>query len=371
MSRTIAIVAAVACAAGLASAQVATEPALLPGQEAIVAPAGAADVEGAGGNYWPWDQYWLWPYLHVQEIYDSTNFTSQGIAGPVRISALRYRADGSHGTAWAGGVWPNVAIDMSTAAVDYRAPSLTFAHNHGPDRSTVLAGPVVVSAGTGTVPGPWYVAIPIQPFVYDPSTGADLVVDIEIQGQLLGTSFHVDHVTGTSQLPALGTRLLTMSSGSPVATSISFDYTPVTGFVCERLAAYRPFAPGCVGSAGVPGNQPTGLPVLGGTLGVAIGNVPPSAFVVLCFGWSNTVSSFGPLPLDLTPRGAPGCLLHVAVDVPAPLVGTGGTATFALGVPNSVSLVGERLYTQALVADPLANALGVVAGDAAVAIFGF
>lgn len=371
MPHVLAAFAAIALPAGLAMAQVAAEPALLPGQELLVAPAGAAGVEGASSNFWPWNQYGQWPYLHMQEIYDSTNFTAQGIAGPVRISALRYRANGSQGATWAGGVWPNVTIEMSTAAVDYRAPSLTFAQNHGLDRTIVLNAPVTVDAGTGGVPGPWYVTIPIQPFVYDPTTGADLVVDIEIQGLLLGTSFHVDHVTGNGQLPALGTRLLTLSSGSPVGTSVSIDYTPVTGFLCERLAAYRAFAPGCPGSQGVPTNQATGLPTLGGTLGVEIGNVLPSALVVLCLGWSNTVSSFGPLPLDLAAYGAAGCHLRVAIDVPALLLATAGSASLAMAVPNTLSLLGQPLYTQPLVADPPANALGVVAGPAAVAILGF
>jgi hypothetical protein len=362
---------AVAFLAGFASAQTAIDPALLPGQELIVAPVGAADVEGTGSNYWPWNQYGQWLYLHVQEIYDSTNFTSQGIAGPVRISALRYRANGSQGATWGGGIWPNVTVDMSTAAVDYRAPSLTFAQNHGPDRMTVLAGSVVVGPGPGRLPGPWYVAIPIQPFVYDPSSGADLVVDIEIQGLLLGTSFHVDHVMGTGQPPALGTRLLTVSSGSPDGSSISIDYTPVTGFVCERLAVYRPLAAGCAGSNGVPTNQATSLPLLGGTMDVVIGNVPSPSLGVLALGWSSTISSFGPLPLDLASYGAPGCFLRVATDLPALLLGVAGTAAYSLHVPNSLSLLGLRLHTQALVADPAANALGIVASDAAVAHFGF
>jgi hypothetical protein len=260
---------------------------------------------------------------------------------------------------------------MSTAAVDYRAPSLTFAQNHGSDRARVLTGPVNILAGSGSVPGPWYVTIPIQPFVYDPSSGDDLVVDIEMQGLLLGTSFHVDHVSGAAPMPALGTRLLTVSSGSPVGTSISIDYTPVTEFTFERLADYRRFGPGCLGSAGVPTNVATALPVLGGTVRVEIGSLPAPEIAVFCIGWSRSVSAFGPLPLDLAARGAPGCLLRVATDSPAVVLGSAGVGVMQVPVPADMGLLGAAFYTQAFAFDPTRNALGFVLSDAAVGLFGF
>lgn len=366
MRRCQGVFAAIACLGPVAAQQNSVPTVGYPFTEALVAPVGFAGTEGNASNYWPWWLYTPWSYFHFQEIYDSTIFTSQGIAGPVRISQLRYRADGSNAT-WAGGMWPNVRIDMSTAAVDYLAPSLDFAQNHGPDRTTVVGGPVQVQPGSGGSPGPWYVAIPLAPFVYDPTSGSDLLVDIEIQGILVGTSFFVDHVSGTG---ALGTRLMTASSGSPVATSISFDYTPVTEFTCERAATYQRFAPGCAGSAGVPSNQATALPQLGRTMVAVVGNLPAPEIAVLCLGWSNTTSPFGPLPLDLAPRGAPGCLLRVAVDSPIAALGSAGSATFGVAVPSDLAYLGVRFYAQAFVFDAAANALGATVSDAAVGNFG-
>jgi len=83
-------------------------------QQTLVLPSGYANTEGNGGNSWPWNQYASWPYLQMQEIYDSTNFTNQGVAGPIRITQLRYRADSNPGS-WAGGIWPAVRIDMPGA----------------------------------------------------------------------------------------------------------------------------------------------------------------------------------------------------------------------------------------------------------------
>ena len=338
--------------------------------ESIVAPAGYANTEGNGSNYWPWNQYPTASYLHVQEIYDSANFTNQGVTGPIRITQLRYRANGGPG-AWGGGMWPNVRIDVSTAAVDYLAPSLTFAQNHGPDRATVLAGQVIVQAGSGSTPGPWYVTIPVTPFVYDPGSGDDFVIDIEIVGMLVGTSLHVDHVSGAASPPPLGTRLLTASSGSPVGTSISFHYTPVTEFRFERLAAYETLGPGCVGSGGVPSNRATSLPLLGQTMVVRLGNLPPPAVAAFAVGWNNTTSSLGMLPYDLGALGAPGCTWRVSLDLPVLLAGAGGASSFSFAIPNDRAYLGLRFYTQALVLDAAANALGATASDAAVAQVGF
>ncbi len=83
------------------------------------------------------------------------------------------------------------------------------------------------------------------------------------------------------------------------------------------------------------------------------------------WGVSNTVSSVGPLPIDLTVLGAPGCLARVSLDAPVVLVGTAGTATFAFNVPNDPGILGLQFYAQGLSLDPAANALGLVTIDAA------
>src|SRR5262245_20995528 len=102
--------------------------------QTLVAPNGYAAAEGASNNTFPWSR--ATASMRFQQVYDSSHFTGQGVAGPIVVSRLRFRANAS-ASIWAGGTWPNVRIDMSTAAVDYLAPSSTFASNHGANRQTV------------------------------------------------------------------------------------------------------------------------------------------------------------------------------------------------------------------------------------------
>ena len=71
-----------------------------------------------------------------QYVYDSTNFTTQGITTPIVITKMCLRANGSAQT-WTGGTINQLRVDMSTAAVDYLATTSTFDNNHSGDRSTV------------------------------------------------------------------------------------------------------------------------------------------------------------------------------------------------------------------------------------------
>jgi len=88
------------------------------------------------------------------------------------------------------------------------------------------------------------------------------------------------------------------------------------------------------------------------------------------FGFSNTVSGIGPLPVQLTVFGAPGCSARVSLDATAFLVGSGGSATYTLNTPSNPLFVGMQLHTQGLVLDPGINALGSVTSDAATATVG-
>ena len=136
-------------------------------------------------------------------------------------------------------------------------------------------------------------------------------------------------------------------------------------------AGYGFFAPGCTGTAGIPGNAATSLPKLGQSLTVALTNLAGTtnvAFFVL--GASRTTSSAGPLPLDLGVIGAPGCLLRTSLDVTLTATGTAGSALLTIPIPNAPSLLCGRLYTQALGLDAGANGLGATTSDAAAVILG-
>jgi hypothetical protein len=223
-------------------------------QSTLVSPNGFATTEGSSNNAYPWNR--ANQSTRIQFIYDSTNFTAQTVAFPITITQLRFRADNPGTTSWTGGSWPNVRIDMASCPFDYTAASGTFASNLGPDLLTVLNGPVTVAAGStsgGTAPGPWYITIPLTtPFLYDPSLGSDLVIDIYEDGTgWTGASTQCDHTSGATPSPALGTRVYNVAAGALTATSgtvgVNYDaiveFTYVTGTGYAQSSSY---GAGCI-----------------------------------------------------------------------------------------------------------------------------
>jgi PKD repeat protein len=204
-------------------------------QFAAVAPNGYAPIQGNTNNAYPWNQATL--STHSQFIYDSTNFTLQGINAPVLINRLRYRP-ATTTTGWAGGSWPNVRIDLATCPVDYLAVSTTYAANLGPDLTTVHQGAVVVQGGTGSGPNNWHIDIQLTtPFVYDPNAG-DLTVDIQLDGTgWTGASTQADHVSGAT---SLGTRLYNTTSATAPTGSIGTNYVAVCEFGYVPAAGLYP-----------------------------------------------------------------------------------------------------------------------------------
>lgn len=126
------------------------------------------------------------------------------------------------------------------------------------------------------------------------------------------------------------------------------------------------FGAGCPTSTGQVCRQVLLAPAtIGNVASATISGASPSPFGILAIGLSGTMSAFGPLPFDLTMLGAPGCQLRVRPDVMQLLpVNFSGAMTWAFGVPNSITLIGLPFYTQGLLLDPPANALGIVTSDA-------
>jgi PKD repeat protein len=143
-------------------------------QFTVVVPNGTATTEANSSNAFPWGRGTLGS-LEIQTIYDSTNFTVQGITYPIVIQGLRYRANGAATSA--GGTYAACTVDMASATVDALTPTITFATNMGPDLTQVYAGPVTVLPTAAATPGIWSVTIPLTTnFIYDPSLGNDLVI---------------------------------------------------------------------------------------------------------------------------------------------------------------------------------------------------
>jgi hypothetical protein len=91
----------------------------------------------------------------------------------------------------------------------------------------------------------------------------------------------------------------------------------------------------------------------------------------MVLGFSNRLAGGTALPLSLAAIGMPSCNAHVSADATTLIVGSSGTATFRLPIPNALPLLGVHFYNQAFVPDPGAgNVLGAVVSDAAAAVVG-
>ena len=96
---------------------------------------------------------------------------------------------------------------------------------------------------------------------------------------------------------------------------------------------------GCASVMGISRLTSAGLPVLGQTFTVDLNNMPaPGAILVV--GYSRTMSSFGPLPFDLTPYGLSGCSALVSTDITVPMTGRVDSLNVATAVSIALYHVG-------------------------------
>lgn len=137
------------------------------------------------------------------------------------------------------------------------------------------------------------------------------------------------------------------ANGSSVST------TDTWGLLSAQPGTANAFGSGCPSSLGPVTNESVTLPYVGAGHVVRLGGGPANGLGVLIYAvdalqWAGT-----PLPLDLTPIGAPGCSLLVAGDLPLPLLlDATGRGTLTWNLPNTSSLAGATFYVQGAVLDP-------------------
>ncbi|MFY9342194.1 MAG: hypothetical protein WAT39_06885 [Planctomycetota bacterium] len=122
-------------------------------------------------------------------------------------------------------------------------------------------------------------------------------------------------------------------------------------------AYYQTFGPGCPNTLGTSQLLNAALPRIGQTMIVNITNVPQQLGLMIT-GASNAVSTLGPLPLDLTAVGMPGCFLRTSLDLTDGLFTFGPIASWSLAIPNQGGLLGLRFYQQAFVFNTALNPFG-------------
>lgn len=218
MHKLAILTAATLCVASLAAQQVGV-------------PAIFANAEGGStGNVWRGG------LNRVQAIYDSSNFVNQNVGQPIVINSVDFRVAG--GILNTGGiVYSSVEIHLQNAAVDYLAPSTTFATNRSAPLGTAnYAGPVTTVAAAGTTPNGYFLSIPLTtPFTYTPEAGVDLLMEIVIlaapapvTGTTVSSGFSAA-AHGCNSVRSVGSTTALTGSVSAFAPFARFGYTNAPG----------------------------------------------------------------------------------------------------------------------------------------------
>jgi hypothetical protein len=331
----------------------------MPGQQTVTGPAPYANAEANNSSGLPWNNG-ATSALRVQYVYDSSIFTGQNVNFPMVITRLRWRADGA--LTCTGGTMAGVTIVMATATVDHLQMSTTFAANLGQDQLQVFNGSVNVTAATGTTPNDWYADVTLAvPFVYDPTSGNDLAIDIGVPPNAWtgGTTCRQDlelttGVTLGSRIYDLTNNLATVGTFTVNQSAvIEFTYMAPTG-----AATVQPYGIGCNPATPLDLNA-AARPILNTTANLVVDTIPAGTLggvMVLSLTQHNP-------GLSAAAHGMPNCFQYVGLDVTSFLVVSGATATYPLMVPNLSQLVGVHVYTQAAMFAAGSNPLGIVSSN--------
>lgn len=152
--------------------------------------------------------------------------------------------------------------------------------------------------------------------------------------------------------------VLPASSTGTLGYHIEFDGAKWSSMLGTKRWAYRIHR---TPPAAVPQIAAQGRPKLGSQFSILLSRAKASSASLFVLGGSQTRWGPLPLPLDLKPLGAPGCLLLTSTDLALTVPTDGqGNAKVTLAVPMASSLVGKHFFCQFMVYDPGANALNLV-----------
>ena len=134
-------------------------------------------------------------------------------------------------------------------------------------------------------------------------------------------------------------------------------------------ASYSTTGTGCVGTGGTPTLQSANgsLPVAGSQFNVQVSGMPWNTFAFMFLGTQNASYAGVPLPFDLAPVGAPGCVLRSPGTYLYGFPNVLGTGLWTYSVPY---LPGQVFYNQAIIFDPAANSLGLTVSNVGEAVIG-
>lgn len=187
----------------------------------LVAPGAWATTEGPTNNTFPFGS----SAVRYQQVFAASEFASVG--GPLIITAMRFRRDGTAGSPFTDNITWDVTLSTTGAAPD--AMNLTFANNIGADVVTVFTGTQAFNASSTAGP-PRDFEAPIvftNPFTYNPANG-NLLWDVTRFSTNVSHPMDAVGVTGdsVSRLRAT-TTTATMGTADSVGIIVQFEYSPV------------------------------------------------------------------------------------------------------------------------------------------------
>ena len=158
----------------------------------VVVPVGLEDVEGNTNNASPFDCLVFDPSQRYQQVYLGSE------VGSGEIVELQFRQDGVFGDPFDPVTIPATVIQMSSTTADpfglLGGLSVVFADNVGIDVVTVLDGDLELSSvAIGGVPRPFDIVVRLAtPFVFDASTGLNLLLDVTFPQCVLTTTMDME-----------------------------------------------------------------------------------------------------------------------------------------------------------------------------------
>lgn len=192
--------------------------ALMGGEAAaapVVVPNTLATVEGNDSNFGPFFSN----SVRYQQVYSASQFPT----GPLTITQIAFRPDGSVADPSLFIRFDAVRIDLSTTTSTPSTLSTLFADNVGADDTTVFNSFVFVNTPvTGPAGGPkdFIVTFDLStPFTYDSSAG-DLLLDVTANESGGGISAPFDAETNSPFTAHVDAASSAATSGSPFATGL-------------------------------------------------------------------------------------------------------------------------------------------------------
>ncbi len=208
----------------------------------VVVPNSSTAAEGNDSNLGPFFNN----SVRYQQVYSASQFPST--AGPLEITQIAFRPDGSVTDPSLIIIFNSVQIDLSTTRSTPTTLSTTFAGNVGADDKTVFNSSVFQhDSVTGPAGGPkdFTAVFSLSPFIYNPSAG-NLLLDVRAIESGGGISAPFDAETNNPFTAHVDAPDISAASGSPFATGLvtQFQYTPIPEPSTLLLASLGAFLAG-------------------------------------------------------------------------------------------------------------------------------